>query len=109
MNGQLRFVDASGWTWRVCELSTIQRDVTADGTAGPSARVSRLYFYARYATRRLSKYPADWTRLAPAELSRLCQAALPLSTDDLMPLDEPVAPRRVAAEGLTTVVEGPRL
>ena len=79
MTKRTRLTDAQGFTWNVHEVTQKGRTLeTADGGVTRS-RESSLYFFSRYATKKLSRYPANWTELTAAELEQLREQALPLT------------------------------
>ena len=79
MTKRTRLTDAQGFTWNVHEVTQQGRTLeTADGGVTTS-RESSLYFFSRYATKKLSRYPANWTELTAAELEKLREEALPLT------------------------------
>ena len=75
-----RLIDSLGFHWSVHEVTP-----PADGALKLAEESltrslqSSLYFFSRYATKKLSVYPPNWLELPAAELEQLRQKALPVS------------------------------
>ncbi len=79
MRKRTRLTDAQGFTWNVHEVTQKGRTLETAGGGVTTSRESSLYFFSRYATKKLSRYPANWTELTAAELEKLRAQALPLT------------------------------
>lgn len=91
---QARLIDPTGFSWKVQEVTTPGGADDSPAASGAAPSESSLYFFSRYATRKLSVYPANWLELPAAELERLRQEALPVSRFDVP--DAPLEDRDAA-------------
>jgi hypothetical protein len=71
VSSAIRFLDAHGFAWQAVEVGPA--DVTTD--------TGNLYFFSGGSTRRLERYPEDWSACGWAELDRLRRHATVLSAD----------------------------
>ncbi|MEP6692110.1 MAG: hypothetical protein ABJD07_13200 [Gemmatimonadaceae bacterium] len=104
MSRTIRFSDSAGFSWSICEVPARREHDRTSAAPSTRERAKRgLYFFSRYATKRLAEYPAEWTRLPPADLMRLCQRAESLRDVTLITtgehavgIERAVEPARVA-------------
>ena len=71
MSSSIRFLDAYGFAWQAVEVGPA--DVTTDS--------GNLYFFSGGSTRRLERYPRDWSAYGWEELELLRRRATVLSAD----------------------------
>ena len=79
MHREATFTDVRGLTWTVYEVpaSRIEFDERVVDRS-PAHLTFETVVASRTVVKRLDSYPADWTRLADAELEDLCARAGPL-------------------------------
>lgn len=82
MHGIRRFIDRVGFSWQVCELSSVVHADPQPDTASSGGRASGgLYFLSRGTTLVLRDYPPAWADLTWRELEALRERAALLGSD----------------------------
>ncbi|MBK8248608.1 MAG: hypothetical protein IPK85_14540 [Gemmatimonadetes bacterium] len=71
MSSSIRFLDAYGFAWQAVEV----------GPADLTSQSGNLYFFSGGSTRRLERYPQDWSACGWEELELLRRRATVLSAD----------------------------
>ncbi|MBL8962402.1 MAG: hypothetical protein JNJ98_21245 [Gemmatimonadetes bacterium] len=71
MSSSIRFLDPYGFAWQAVEV----------GPADLTTESGNLYFFSGGSTRRLARYPRDWSACGWEELEVLRRRATVLSAD----------------------------